>query len=175
MSDNAQGQTDSGMPECMNVEELEQHRWLARFVGDWSFTARMQNPDGSEHVTQGSESVSMLGDIWFVADGQGEMPDGGSAKMRMTVGYDPARGKFVGSWIGTMMLLHWVYEGQLSEDGNSLHLVAEGPDFSGGNSTRMYRDTIEYVSDDFRRLRSAMQAEDGSWQEFNVAEYHRVK
>ena len=92
----------------------------------------------------------------------------------MTVGYDPVKGCFVGSWIGTMMTLMWRYEGRLSEDGNSLHLQAKGPDFSG-KGTKLYRDTIEFVSNDHRRMRSAMQGEDGQWNEFMVADCQRVK
>ncbi|MEZ5337772.1 MAG: DUF1579 domain-containing protein [bacterium] len=172
MSDNANGQ---GAPECGTVEVLEQHRWLARFAGEWRISGRSQMPDGSEHEMSGSESVRMLGGIWFVADGKGMMPDESDAEMHMIVGYDQASGHYVGSWIGSMMNLMWVYRGHMSEDGNSLHLEAEGPDFSGGPGTKLYRDTIEYVSDDHRRLRSAMQGDDGSWNEFMVAEYHRVK
>lgn len=161
--------------ECMDVTPTEQHQWLARFEGDWRIAGKSQMPDGSEQEMQGTESVRMLGGIWYVAEGKGMMPDGAAAEMVMTVGYDPARGCYVGSWIGSMMTLLWRYEGQLSEDGNSLHLQAEGPDFSGGEGTKLYRDTIEFVSDDHRRLRSAMQGDDGQWNEFMVADYHRVK
>jgi hypothetical protein len=175
MSDNAAGQTGSEMPDCMSVEAQEQHRWLARFEGDWKSSGTSQMPDGGEHDMRGTESVRMLGGIWYVADGEGEMPGGDMAQMRMTVGYDPQRSCFVGNWIGSMMTLMWVYEGQLSEDGNTLHLQAEGPDMSGGTGKKQYRDSIEYVNDNHRRLRSAMQGDDGSWNEFMVVDYHRVK
>ena len=174
MSDNAPGQQDFENHECMNVEPGEQHRWLARFEGEWESSGMSQMPDGSQQEMKGTESVRMLGGIWFVAEGSGMMPDGGDATMIMTVGYDTARERFVGSWIGSMMNLMWRYEGQLSEDGNSLHLEAEGPDFSGGPEPKTYRDTIEFVSDGHRRLRSAMKGDDGNWNEFMVVDYRRV-
>ena len=171
MSDNAQQQP----PDCMNVEPQPEHAWLARFAGDWVSSGKSQMPDGSEQEMKGTESVRMLGGIWYVAEGRGMMPGGADAEMVMTVGYDQEQACFVGSWVGSMMSLFWIYRGRLSEDGNSLHLEAEGPDFNGGPGKKQYRDTIEYVNDKHRRLRSAMQDEEGQWHEFMVADYHRVK
>lgn len=46
-----------------------------------------------------------------MCEGLGEMPGGGIATTMMTLGYDPARKWFVGTFIGSMMTHMWVYAG----------------------------------------------------------------
>ncbi len=48
---------------------------------------------------KGTESVRSLGGLWTQAEGRGEMPGGGTATMMMTLGYDPQRKRYVGTWI----------------------------------------------------------------------------
>ena len=148
-------------------EPLEQHRWLQRMVGEWS--CRME---GEDHPPW-SETVSPMGDIWIVADSVGQMPDGTVTKTQMTLGYDPARGRFVGAWFGSMMNHMWVYDGQL--DGDVLTLDCEGPDFEDTGRTAKYQDVITLYGDDRRTLTARAQLPDGSWRQFMVTEYQRKK
>ena len=39
------------------------------------------------------------------------MPGGGTATTMLTLGYDPARKKYVGAWIDTVINHLWIYEG----------------------------------------------------------------
>src|SRR5687768_17755328 len=43
--------------------------------------------------------------------------DGTDMTAVITVGFDPAKGNFVGTWVGSMMTNLWVYKGWLEEDG----------------------------------------------------------
>ena len=45
----------------------------------------------------------MIGDLWLLAEGRSEMPGGGTGTMLITLGFDPARGRYVGTWVGSLM------------------------------------------------------------------------
>ena len=92
------------------------------------------------------------------------MPDGKPATMLITLGYDPQRQRFIGTWIGSMMTHLWIYDGRLDAAQKVLTLESEGPDFSGdGSKMAKYRDVIEWKSDDHRVLTSQALGDDGTW------------
>jgi len=152
------------------VEPRDEHRWLRRLVGEWTSEMSMDPQAGNP---RGTETVRMLGDLWVLCEGTGEMPGGGTANMMMTLGYDPARQRFVGTWIGSMMTHLWVYEGTLDATRRILTLESEGPSMSGDGKTARYRDVIEMKSDDYRTLTSHTPGADGKWQTFMTAHYRR--
>jgi hypothetical protein len=157
----------------MHAEPSKEHEWLKQFVGEWTYESECDMGEGKPRETfTGSEKVSMLGPFWAVLDGEGEMPGGGTAYTRMTLGHDPAKG-YLGTWIGSMMPFMWVYAGELSEDGRVLTLVTEGPNFSGEGMTT-YHDVITVVSENERVLTSRVKNDDGSWKEFVWVRYRRV-
>lgn len=161
----------------MQAEPQKEHEWLRKFVGEWTCEAECaMGPGQPPSKTRGSESVRSLGGLWVVAEGEGEMPDdGGAATMILTLGYDPRKRRFVGTWVGSMMTHLWVYEGGLDATGRVLTLDTEGPDFAadGGGRIAKYQDVIEFRDDDHRVLTSRMLGEDGRWQEFMTAHYRR--
>ena len=93
----------------------------------------------------------------------------------MTLGYDPAKGRFVGTWIGSMMTHLWVYDGELDPAGRVLTLNSEGPSMTGDGSLAKYQDIVEFTSDDHRVLTARAQATDGSWQPLMMVHYRRKK
>ncbi len=116
-----------------------------------------------------------LGGLWILAEGQGEMPGGGRATMMMTLGYDPQKSRYVGTWVGSMMTHLWVYDGSLDAAGRMLALDAEGPSMAGDGKMAHYRDVIEFKSDDHRVLTSHVRGQDGTWQAFMTAHYRRKR
>jgi surface antigen len=158
----------------MKAEPQKEHAWLQQMVGDWtSETTCRMGPDQPLSVTQGSESVRSLGGLWTIGDGAGECPDGTTMTSVMTLGFDPAKGRFVGTFVASMMSMIWHYEGRLEADGRTLTLETEGPSFAGDGSTAKYRDTVAIDDADHRTMTSAFQGEDGSWTEFMTARYRR--
>lgn len=155
-------------------EPQREHQWLQRMVGRWTseHEAKM-GPDEPTMNLTGSEVVRSLGGLWVVAEGQGEMPDGGAARTVMSLGYDPQKEKFVGTFIGSMMTNLWIYEGTLDDARDKLTLDTEGPDFSGGPNLARYRDSLAFISDDHRVLTSEVLDEDGQWQQFVTVHYRR--
>ena len=160
----------------MKVDPVKQHTWLRKFLGEWtSECTAMCGPEGSAQTTTGTESVRTLGDVWIIGEGRGEMPGGGEAQMVRTLGYDPSRERFVGTWIGSMMTHLWIYNGQLDAAGKVLTLHCEGPNFEKPGAMCRYRDVHEIISDNERTLTAFVQGEDGSWTQIMTATYRRKK
>ena len=148
----------------------KEHRWLQKLVGEWTSETGLGE---TGKKSTGTESVRSLGGLWVLAEGQGEMPDGTPAISLMTLGYDPAKKRFVGTWIGSMMTHLWVYDGELDEAERVLTLNSEGPSMSGDGTMARYQDLIEFKSADHRTLTARVHGADGSWQQFMSVEYRR--
>jgi hypothetical protein len=106
------------------------------------------------------------------------MPGGGSATMLMTLGYDPGKKRYVGTWIGSMMTHLWIYDGELDASGRILTLSSKGPDMLPGalpGRLARYKDVIEIQAADHRILTSHWLGEDGTWRQFMTAHYRRTK
>lgn len=160
----------------MKAEPQKEHQWLQKLVGEWTYESDcLMGPDQPPAKATGSESVRSLGGLWTVAEGEGEMPGGGAATTLMTLGYDPQKKRYVGTWVGSMMTLLWVYDGALDETGKVLTLEAEGPSFTGTGKTSKYQDAIEFKSDDHRVLTARVLGDDGKWHQFMTAHYRRTK
>jgi hypothetical protein len=157
-------------------EPQTEHRWLQKLVGDWTFENEcVMGPDQPPMKSSGTESVRSLGGLWTLGEGGCEMPGGGIGTTLMTLGYDPARKRFVGTFVGSMMTHLWIYDGALDPDGKVLTLDAEGPSFAGEGKMAKYQDIIEFKSDDHRVLSSQALGDDGKWHRFMTAHYRRAK
>jgi hypothetical protein len=162
----------------MHAEPQKEHRWLQQLVGNWTSESDCDmGPDQPKGKFKGKESVKKLGDLWVVGEGEGEMPGSGIAYMQITIGYDPAKGKYVGNWVGSMMTNMWVYEGAVDPDGRSLRLNTEGPSCTPGSegTTAKYQEVITMIDADTRTFTSRVQGADGTWVEMMTATYRRVK
>lgn len=149
------------------TEVTAQHRWLHQLLGRWRSTW-VSGPKGDVPPMAGTEEGRAIGELWVEVTGETD-----HGLHRMTLGYDPVAGQFVGTWLGSAMAYLWRYEGQLSEDGRSLLLFAEGPAMEGGGMAR-YRDVVTFVSPEARTLEGSVQQADGSWKPFVTVHHHRV-
>jgi hypothetical protein len=158
----------------MMAEPQKEHQWLQRLVGNWTFeTEASMGPDKPPEKAKGTESVRPLGGLWIVGEGKSLMPSGEPANTMLTLGFDPQKKRFVGTWVGSMMTHLWVYNGELDAAEKVLTLDTEGPSMSDDGTMAKYQDVIELVSDDHRILRSRVLGDDGQWQEFMVSHYRR--
>jgi hypothetical protein len=117
--------------------------------------------------------VRSLGDLWVLCEGSGEMPGGGTATTLMTLGYDPQKARYVGTWVGSMMTFLWMYDGSLDAAQTTLTLESEGPSFTAEGKLAKYRDVIELKGDDHRVLTSHVLGDDGTWNSFMTSHYRR--
>ncbi len=160
----------------MDMEPQKEHQWLQKFVGEWTYESdALEGQDQPAEQMTGTERVRSLGGFWIVAEGQGSMPGGEVGTTMMTVGYDPQKQRYVGTYIGSMMNYLWVYDGELDADARVLTLAADGPAFDGSDNMAKYRDVTEFKSDDHRVFTSSVQGADGAWHQFMTINYRRKK
>jgi Protein of unknown function (DUF1579) len=160
----------------MNIEPQKEHQWLQKLVGEWTYESEAtMEPGKPPEKCAGTERVRSLGGLWVLAEGQGEMPGGGAATTMVTLGFDPQKNRFVGTFIGSMMTYLWVYDGALDAAQRVLTLEAEGPSMTGDGQMAKYKDVIELKSDDHRVLTSKMLGDDDTWHGFMTMTYRRKK
>jgi len=161
---------------AMTAEPQAEHRWLERLVGEWTCEGEGIMEPGKDPVTfKSTESVRSIGGLWIVAEGHGEMPGCGPSTTIMTLGYDPQKERFVGTFIASMMTHMWHYNGSLDATEKVLTLETEGPSMSGQGKMAKYKDVIEIQSDSHRILSSHVMDDDGNWWQFMTAHYRRQK
>ena len=173
------GTTTTQETPTMKAEPQKEHRWLEKLAGEWTYEGEAtMAPGQSPEKFKGTESVRSLGGLWTLLEGQGQMPEGGPSTTLMSLGYDPQKKRFVGTFIGSMMTHLWIYDGELDAAGKVLTLHAEGPDMrpeaKEGKMVK-YKDMIELKSDDHRVLSSHALGDDGKWHHFMTANYRRKK
>lgn len=167
-------QTEQTTP--MPAQPQKEHQWLQKLVGEWTYEIEaIMGPDQPPVKSTGTETVRSLGGLWILAEGQGEMPCGGSATTLMTLGYDPQKQGYVGTWVGSMMTYLWHYDGEMNAGETVLTLNSDGPVMTGENKLGKYKDVIEFKSDNHRVLTSHLLGEDGQWQQFMTAHYRRTQ
>jgi hypothetical protein len=168
---------DKPQQDCgPKIEPQKEHQWLQRLVGEWTCEGEaMMKPGDPSIKWKATETVRSIGGLWVVGEGKGETPGGGASITMVTLGYDPQKKRYVGSFVGSMMANLWVYDGQLDAQEKVLTLDTEGPAMGGEPKTAKYRDIVEIKSEDHRVLSSVVQGDDGNWHEVMRANYHRVK
>lgn len=160
----------------MNIEPQKEHVWLQQFVGEWTYESECSMEPGKEpEKFKGTENMRSIGGLWVQGESYGEMPGGGIATMVITLGYDPQRERFVGTFIGSMMTHLWLYDGSLDASKKVLTLNTEGPSCTGAEKLVKYKDVIELKSADHRVMTSHMLGDDGTWLPIMTANYRRKK
>ncbi len=149
----------------------DDHRWLARLVGTWTFEGKAQCGD-EEHHWSGREVVRPVGDLWIhaVMTSRFEGMDD-PMEAQTTLGVSRTTGRIIGTFIASSSAYLWLYDG--SREGDTLRLDCDGPSMADSTQMASYRDVIELVSPDERRMTSHMQGEDGTWQAFMETVYRR--
>ena len=172
MTDTITDTADCGMM----AKPQQEHEWLQQLVGDWDVEGEcLMGPDQPPAKTTGTCSTRSLGGLWFLSEGSGEMPGGGTADSIITLGYDPQKQRYVGSFVASMMTHLWLYEGTLDASGKVLTLNAEGPSMAGDGSMAPYQDMVTIESKDHWILSSQAKGPDGQWFKFMTAHYRRKK
>ena len=150
----------------------KEHEWLQRLVGDWTFEAEWSMAPGEPTQTgTGRETVRPLGGFWIIAEGHSNENDDSV----LTLGFDPDKGRFVGTWVGGMIAYLWVYDGELDAEGRVLTLNTEGHSMTDHAEMAPYQEKIEIVDDGHRIFTSQVKGDDGTWQRFMTTHYRRAK
>ena len=151
-----------------------EHRWLQKLVGDWTYEMDL-GPEHQGAKATGTERGRSIGGLWVQLEATGQMPGASDATTSiMTLGFDTARRRFTGTFIASMMTHQWLYDGELDAMHDRLTLTSEGPSMSEQGKMALYRDVVEFLSDDQRTLTAWMQQPDGTWQRFMTVSYRRT-
>jgi hypothetical protein len=155
-------------------EPTKEHQWLGRLIGDWSWSHDVP-ATGDTRVThlEGTETYRAIGSLWVQGEAVGPLPDGGVSVALTTLGWDPSKGRFTGTWVGSPMPHLWVYDGELDASGRALALYAEGPAMDGSGTHVPYKDVIEFTDDNARTLTGHTRGADGIWKAFMTVQYRR--
>lgn len=147
-----------------------EHAWLDQFLGTWTFVTDSQMPEGKIQ-TCGTATCRSLGGLWLIFESSWTSSEGETHTTLITLGYDSAKSKYVGTFVGSMMADFWHYVGEL-EDGKRLPLLSEGPKFDGSGRCA-YRDTFIAIDQDTWLFTGELQGDDGNWVEFMSSKHTR--
>jgi hypothetical protein len=153
----------------------KEHALLNQFTGEWKVVAECAAEPGKEPMKcEGVESAKMLGGFFLVSESEADMM-GTAVKSVLTIGFDPAKKKYVGTFLCSMDGTLWNYVGTMDETGKKLTLETEGPiPFTPGKRAK-FRETLELKDKDRKEFTSQMQGDDGKWTEIAKVTYTRKK
>jgi hypothetical protein len=153
-------------------QPTKEHEWLKQLEGEWVTEAESAAIPGMPAMKiKGTESVRSLGGFWSVSESKADYM-GTPVTALMTLGYDPQKKKYTGTWVCSMCDFLCKYEGTVS--GNVLTLDTEGPNPANGKIEKM-RDVLEVKDKDHKVLTSYMPGPDGKWVLFMTIKFTRKK
>lgn len=154
---------------------VKEHELLGQFAGEWDMAAETVPAPGQESIRcTGVESAKMVGGFWLVGQSESSM-FGTPVSNVLTIGYDPAKKKYIGTFLCSMDSTLWKYEGTMDDSGKKLTLETEGPSPLGDGKTAKFRETLELKDKDHKVFTSYMQTDDGQWMKIVTMEYRRRK
>jgi hypothetical protein len=125
-----------------------EHAMLKKDVGTWDATVEMfMKPGEPPTVSKGTETVTMMGGFWLLSEFKSEMM-GQPFEGRGATGYDPAKKKYVGTWVDSMTPGYYTTEGTYDAATKTLTATMEGPDPSG--QVTKTKETTEWKADGTR-------------------------
>lgn len=153
----------------------KEHGWLQQLVGEWETESEMiPGPGQPAQKCRGTESARSLGGFWTMSETKGSFKDVTVTGI-MTLGYDPQKKKYVGTWVDSTSHHLWTYEGTLDADGKVLTLETEGPIPGAPGKRAKFKEVLEIKGKDHKVFSSAIRGDDGKWFTFMTANYRRKK
>ena len=126
-------QDEGGGPPV--VEPSAQHALLDRKVGSWDATMSMMGMENAARF-----ECRKLGELWTIGDYTGEFMGTPFAGNEVW-GYDPAKKKYVSTWVDAWSDRIMLFEGDYDEKTSTLAMWTEGKDIATGETIRERHDT----------------------------------
>lgn len=143
-------------------QPTKEHEWLKKFAGEWDTATEIYMEEGKPPMrATGKETAKMIGGFWVIGENKGEMM-GQAFTGVITVGYDPEKKKYIGTWVDSNTSMLWQYTGSVDETGKILTLESKGFCPMEGQVCQ-FKDVIEFKSDDERVMTSTRLGKDGKW------------
>ena len=151
------------------------HAWLKQLLGEWEAQYKMYFQPGQPPAeSTGTDNVRALGELWVIAETKTTMM-GAPYSGVMTLGYDPQKERFQGTWVDSFGGQLWIYKGTLNDAGDTLTLETEGPSLQSPGKTALYKEVIKFTGEGSRTFTSSYETQDGKWVTIVEAEYRRKK
>jgi hypothetical protein len=144
-----------------------EHELLKKFAGDWDCTVSFQGQESKATA----KSRMILGGFWMVEDFKGEF-FGAPFAGRGTTGYDPAKKKYVSTWIDSMTPTLLLMEGNFDKDHKTFRETGEG---GGPDGKKQKMKNVYEFKDDNTIVFTMYMVADGKDQEAFKITYHRKK
>lgn len=106
----------------------KEHEILQRDVGDWTITGKIMAPEGMQEFV-GEEKVVAIGKFWTVSHYSSNAM--GGLKGSSTIGFDPAKKQFVGTWVDSFMPSVTHMHGKYDEKTKTMTLETKGIGMDG--------------------------------------------
>ena len=147
-----------------------EHQVFAKDVGTWDAEIEIRFAPGASPERQKGTARNRLacGGLWLVSDFVSETS---GFEGHGVYGFDPARGKYVGTWVDSARSFLVVSEGSYDAASRIMTFTTEAT-IAPGRSMR-WRETTETLDADTQVWRSFMPAPDGSEFEMMTVTYRR--
>ena len=146
----------------------KEHQWLKQLVGEWDSDCEMFMEEGKpSKKSKGTESGKMVGDFWAVMENEGKPFVG-----VFTLGFDPEKKQYVGTWYDNMSHYLWQYQGKADSSGKTITFETEGPCFSEGGKIMKVREILELKTPE-HKVFTSMVEKDGKWVKGMVINYRK--
>lgn len=123
------------------VTATAEHKMVMKSVGSWEGTMSMHMGVPEPTKAPCTEVITAVGDLWvttrFEMDFMG-MPFSGASSM----GYDPEKEMFVGTWIDSMTPRLTIMEGKFDEEKNAIVMHYEMPDHETGEMMEVRSESV---------------------------------
>ncbi len=140
-----------------------EHAWLQQFVGEWeSQTESHFDPDRQPEMSKAIERIRPLGGFWIVNETDAEMM-GAPFHGIQTLGYDPKKKLFIGTWVDSLSSAVWTYEGTLNAERTALTLYSEGPCPTSPDKLTKIKDVLEITDPNHKLYTSYILDTHGEW------------
>jgi Protein of unknown function (DUF1579) len=150
-----------------------EHEWLQQFVGEWEMAMECpMEPAKPTMKSKGTESVRSIDGLWVIAESKSTFMDKRTTSI-LTLGYDPDKKKYVGTWVSSCMTYLWKYKGSVDVAAKTLTLETEGPWPQSPGKVSKFKEVMQVKSKDHRVFTSSMQGEDGKWATIVTNNYRR--
>jgi hypothetical protein len=153
----------------------KEHALLKSLTGEWIVSGKFfMDPSQPPMEIKGMETGKMeLGGFWLLSEFKSEM-FGAPFEGRSTMGYSPAKKKYVGTWVDSMVPHLFVTEGEADAAGKVITMVGDGLDPATGKSSKE-RWVIEVKSDELHTMTFYNNGSDGKERKTGELTYTRKK
>jgi hypothetical protein len=139
----------------------KEHEWLKALEGEFSVESECTMKPGEPPMKfKGNSSAKSLGGFHVIVENKAEIM-GQPWTGVLTLGFDPAKKKYVGTWVDSFSSYQWKYEGAVDAAGKVLTMDTEGPDCMTGKIMK-FREKIELTGKEGYVFTSERH-DDGKW------------